>query len=155
MQGVPPQPPGRYGTGSASGRLHGSVSRDRVLTRRRKWQRVCSADSREPRSSKARFWMHAGKVKTVNGRVDCRGDAPNADPRVAMGQHRSERQRHTLAPSQHALRCRQATKFCSGVVDVRERVPGALGVASVDQDPHRARGDVKAPRESPEPDQVL
>src|SRR5207249_5281663 len=52
-------------------------------------------------------------------------------------------------------RCRQATKFCSGVVDVRERVPGALGVAGVDQDLHRARSDVKAPRESPEPDQVL
>src|SRR5204862_6336989 len=65
------------------------------------------------------------------------------------------RQRHALAPSQHALRCRQATKFCSGVVDVRERVPGALGVAGVDQDLHRARGYAKAPRESPEPDQVL
>ena len=54
------------------------------------------------------------------------------------------RQRHTRAPSQHALRCRQATRFCSGVVDVRERIPGALGVARVDQDLHRARSDVKA-----------
>jgi len=47
------------------------------------------ADSRDPRSSKTRFWIHAGKVRRVNRPVDCRNNAPNPDPRVAMRQHRA------------------------------------------------------------------
>jgi len=59
------------------------------MTRRREWQGVYSADSRDPRASKARFRVHARKVRTVNCAVDCRSDARTCDARVAVRPHRA------------------------------------------------------------------